>query len=90
MSKYILITENFNITVHKFQQWERSQRAKLETKLWLPGLRRGAGGMELAQAWPTVPWQCQAPSVISRNICSPSPRPSPAWPVLAKTMTFWM
>ncbi|CAF95018.1 unnamed protein product [Tetraodon nigroviridis] len=28
--------------------------------------------MELAQAWPTVPWQRQAPSVISRNICSPS------------------
>lgn len=51
-----------------------SEKARecVHVRVCVEGYRgRGAGGMELAPAWPTVPWQCPAPSVISRNICSP-------------------
>lgn len=51
MSKYTLITEYFNITVHKFQQWERPLRANLETQLWLPGLVRFIKIYETANIW---------------------------------------
>lgn len=51
MSKYTLITEYFNITVHKFQQWERPLWANLETQLWLPGLVRFIKIYETANIW---------------------------------------
>lgn len=46
-----LITEFFNIAVHKFQQWERPLRAKLETQLWLPSLVRFIKIYETANIW---------------------------------------
>lgn len=51
MSKYTLITEYFNITVNKFQQWERPLWANLETQLWLPGLVRFIKIYETANIW---------------------------------------